>query len=94
MKRKQLIEATIEDYGFFTKDIDKLAKQKGDYFIRASWGNGFNDTMGTAKEVKETIRDKMTRDSDDSYDLEIVNIKTGKAITWNAKIVIELKNQS
>lgn len=71
-------------------EVDRLEKQPGDFLFVSTWGNGDEISMGTRKDVKDTLEDKLSRTSDEAYDIQIVNIKTGNEVTWNFKVTASI----
>ena len=93
MARKEDIEAAYETLGIAPPEPVKmtiLVKQKGSFLFVCSWGIGDEVTMGTRKEIKKTINDMLTRSYDEAYDMQIVNINTGKEVTWHFDVTVNI----
>lgn len=90
MSRKVDIEEAFETIGMAYDEVDRLEKQPGDFLFVSTWGNGDEISMGTRKDVKDTLEDKLSRTSDEAYDIQIVNIKTGNEVTWNFKVTASI----
>lgn len=89
--RKMVSDFTRDIWGKDSlKDIPNSDLGKR-YLINAYWENGYRLSMGDEKEVKETIKDMMTRSYDDAYSLTIWDFDDGgREIEWTTKIDITL----
>ena len=88
MTRKEKIIETLSIHCQSTSEanINRLAKEKGEYIFYCSWGSGNQYSMGHKKDIEDTVIDMMNRGYDDGYSLSVWNIENKKEVKWDVKI--------
>lgn len=92
MNKNQAIREALDVLcvGCMDSEFEELCTQEGEYLVYCTWGGGGVLSIETQDELLESISGTYSNSHEDRYDLQAVNLKTGREIDWDVEINITL----